>query len=108
MRAGSWDCIQVKNESIAARRWLLVDAVLCRLVRSQVRKPGDGGGVDQLEGELLRRDGPLVPEVADQQFERVTVGGDRVGRVAAQPGQVSGQEPAQEYREVSGHDAALP
>ena len=39
MRAGSWDCIQVKNESIAARRWLLVEAVLCRLVRSQVRNP---------------------------------------------------------------------
>ena len=39
MRAGSSDCIQVKNESIAARRWLLVEAVLCRLVRSQVRNP---------------------------------------------------------------------
>jgi hypothetical protein len=28
-----------ENESIAARRWLLVEAVLCRLVRSQVRNP---------------------------------------------------------------------
>ena len=73
-----------------------------------VQEPGDGGGVDQLEGEPFGRDGPLVPEVADQQLERVTVGNDRVGRAAAQPGQVSGQEPAQEHREVSGHDAALP
>src|SRR5680860_1383558 len=50
----------------------------------------------------------LVAEVADQQFERVTVGDDRVGRIAAQPGQVVGQESAQGHREVSGHDAVLP
>lgn len=29
----------MKNESIAASRWLLVDALLCRVVRSQVRNP---------------------------------------------------------------------
>lgn len=39
MRAGSCDCIQEKNESIAARRWLLVEALLCRLTRSQSRNP---------------------------------------------------------------------
>jgi len=39
MRAGSSVCIQVKNESIAASRWLHVDGLLCRLARSQVRNP---------------------------------------------------------------------
>ena len=39
MRAGSCVCIQVKNESIAASRWLQVEALLCRLVRNQSRKP---------------------------------------------------------------------
>ncbi|MGC9221934.1 MAG: hypothetical protein ACP5H2_11395 [Solirubrobacteraceae bacterium] len=37
--AGSWVCIQEKNESIAARRWLRVDGLLCRSVRSQARNP---------------------------------------------------------------------
>ena len=37
IRAGAWNCIQLKNELIAARRWLQVDGLLCRLVRSQVR-----------------------------------------------------------------------
>jgi hypothetical protein len=69
IRAGSWVCSQVKNESIAASRWLQVDAEF----------PGDGGGVDLREGEPLGRDGPLVAEIQDQQFERVTVGGDGVG-----------------------------
>jgi hypothetical protein len=31
-----------------------------------VQEPGDRGGVDPIEGELVGRDGPLVPEVADQ------------------------------------------
>ena len=39
IRAGSWDCSQLKNELIAASRWLHVDALLCRLARSQVRNP---------------------------------------------------------------------
>ena len=39
MRAGSWDCIQEKNESIAARRWLQVVGLFPRLVRSQARNP---------------------------------------------------------------------
>ena len=108
MRAGSWVCIQEKNESIAASRWLQVDAELCRLVRSQARNPVIASASIVVEGELLGRDVLLVAEVADQQFERVTVGADRVRRVAAQPGQVAGQEPAQEYREVSGHQTALP
>jgi hypothetical protein len=39
MRAGSWVCIQAKNESIAANRWLQVEALLRRLMRSQSRNP---------------------------------------------------------------------
>ena len=60
---------------------------------------------EKTQVQALDRSAPVlfVAEVADQQFERVTVGADRVRRIAAQPGQVAGQEPAQEYREVSGH-----
>jgi len=54
----------VKNESIAASRWLPVDAALWRVVRSQSRNR-DGGCVDLLEGEPLRRGVPLDAEVAD-------------------------------------------
>ena len=75
IRAGSWVCIQRKNELIAARRWLHVDGLLCRLVRSQARNPVTAVGVDQLEREPFGRDAPLVTEVADQQLERVPVGG---------------------------------
>ena len=57
IRAGSWDCIQVKNELIAARRWLRVEALLCRLASQPVEEPGDGGGVDAIEGEFVGRDG---------------------------------------------------
>ena len=39
IRTGSWVCVQVKNESIAARRWLRVDALFSRLVASQSRNP---------------------------------------------------------------------
>ena len=38
IRAGSWVCIQAKNELIAASRWLQVDGLLCRSARSQARK----------------------------------------------------------------------
>ena len=44
-----------------------------------VEEPGDGGGVDVIEGELVRRDEPVVAEEGDQQLERVTVGRDRAG-----------------------------
>jgi hypothetical protein len=36
-----------------------------------VQEPGDGVGVDAVEGELVGRDGPDVAEPADQQLERV-------------------------------------
>ena len=78
IRAGSWVCSQLKNELIAASRWLQVDGLLCRLVRSQAMNPVIAVDVDQFEGEPFRRDRPLVAEVADQQLERVPVGADRV------------------------------
>ena len=43
-----------------------------------VQEPGDGGGVDEIEGELVGRDGSVVAEEGDQQLERVPVGRDRV------------------------------
>jgi hypothetical protein len=38
-----------------------------------VQEPGDGDGVDPVEGELVGRDGPLVTEEDDQELERVPV-----------------------------------
>jgi hypothetical protein len=67
----------------------------------------DGAGVDVVEGELARRDRSLVAEPGDEELERVAVGGDRVGRAAAEPGQVGGEEAAQGDREVSRHRAAF-
>ena len=108
IRAGSWVCIHAKNELIAASRWLRVDALLPRLVSSQSRNPVMAAASMQSRVSLSGGMDLLVAEVADQQFERVAVGRDRVRRAAAQPGQVGGQEAAQEDREVSGHGAALP
>jgi len=68
---------------------------------------GDGAGVEVVEGEPGRRDGPLVAEPGDQEPERVAVGRDRGRRAAAEPGQVGGQEAAQGDREVSRHRLAL-
>ena len=62
-----------RGQPLVARRRAVVPAGA-----QPVEEPGDGGGVDQLEDESLRPDVPLVAEVADQQCERVTVGGDRV------------------------------
>ncbi len=39
IRAGSWVCIQVQNELIAASRWLRVEMLLCLSVSSQFRNP---------------------------------------------------------------------
>jgi len=39
IRAGSWVCIQVQNELIAASRWLRVEMLLCLPVSSQFRNP---------------------------------------------------------------------
>lgn len=50
-----------------------------------VQEPCDGGGVDPVEGEPFGWDGPVVAEVGDQQFERVAVGRDRVGRASSSP-----------------------
>jgi hypothetical protein len=36
---GFWDCSHRENELIAARRWLRVDVLLCRLTSSQFRNP---------------------------------------------------------------------
>jgi hypothetical protein len=44
-----------------------------------VQEPGDRGGVDEIEGELVGRDGSAVAEEYDQQLEGVAVGRDRVG-----------------------------
>ena len=103
IRAGSSVCIQVPNELIAASRWLRVETPLCRLFLQVAEERRDGAGVEVVEGELARRDRPLVAEPGDQELERVAVGGDRVGRAAAQPGQVGGEEAAQGDREVSRH-----
>ena len=60
MRAGSWVCIQAKNESIAASRWLLVDE-FPRLVRSQSRNPVTAAA--SISSRVSRSGEPLVAEV---------------------------------------------
>jgi len=78
IRAGSWVCIQLKNELIAASRWLHVDALLCRLVRSQVRNPVTAA--TSISSRVSRSGGMFRSsrKIADQQLERVPVGDDRV------------------------------
>jgi hypothetical protein len=67
-------------EERADRRQALVagrDAVVPFCLQP-VQEPGDGGSVDVVEGQLVRRDGPAVAEEGDQQPEGVPVGRDRV------------------------------
>ena len=50
IRAGSWVCIQRKNELIAASRWLHVEGLLCRSVRSQAMKAVTAVDVESVRG----------------------------------------------------------
>ncbi len=78
IRAGSWVCIQVKKESVAASRWLHVDALFPRVARSQSRNPVMAAASIR---SRVRFSGGMCrwSRKADQQLERVTVGGDGVG-----------------------------
>ncbi len=63
-----------RGQALVASRGAVVSAGL-----QPVQEPGDGGGVDAVEGELVRWDGSVVAQEDDQELERVAVGGDRVG-----------------------------
>jgi hypothetical protein len=63
-----------RREALVAGRHAVVPAGL-----QPVQEPDDGGGVDAVQGEPFGRDGAVVAEEEDQQFERVAVGRDGVG-----------------------------
>jgi len=61
-----------RREALVAGRSAVVPVDL-----QPVQEPG--GGVDAVQSELFGWDGSVVAEEDDQEFERVAVGGDRVG-----------------------------